>query len=176
VTRSIHRVAALVGALAVSTFAHSESPAASRAEAEHVLQLQEERLTDALASRDIKQLERLWADDFVSTMTDGRATTRDQRFVALRAEKPGGTPAMTAKNERIEVRAYGEWAVVLVTSVWQIGGKTVGNPYQATHVWARQKGEWRLVAAHISQLQCPSTAESPESHNGCPISIGSSSR
>jgi ketosteroid isomerase-like protein len=169
-------VAALVGALAVSTFALSESPAASRAEAQRVLQLQEERLTDALARRDIKQLERLWADDFVSTMTDGRATTRDQRFAALRAEKPGEAPALTAKNERIEVHAYGEWAVVLVTSVWRMGGKTVGSPYQATHVWARQKGEWRLVAAHISQLQCPSSAESPESHDGCPIGVGASTR
>jgi ketosteroid isomerase-like protein len=169
-------VAALVGALAVSTFALAESPAASRAEAQRVLQLQEERLTDALARRDIKQLERLWADDFVSTMTDGRATTRDQRFAALRAEKPGETPALSAKNERIEVHAYGEWAVVLVTSVWRMGGKTVGSPYQATHVWARQKGEWRLVAAHISQLQCPSSAESPESHDGCPIGVGASTR
>jgi ketosteroid isomerase-like protein len=176
VTRSIQRVAALIGALAVSAFAHAESPAASRAAAEHDLQLQEERLTDALARRDIKQLERLWADDFVSTMTDGRATTREQRFAALRAEKPGDAAALTAKNERIEVRAYGKWAVVLVTSVWQMGGKTVGNPYQATHVWARQKGQWRLVAAHISRLECPAAAESPESHNGCPISIGASTR
>jgi ketosteroid isomerase-like protein len=71
----------------------------------------------------------------------------------LRAKAPEDARKVSSRNDRVDVRVYGDWAVVLVTSSWHVEGRQVGNPYQATHVWGKQKGEWRLVAARTSEVK-----------------------
>jgi ketosteroid isomerase-like protein len=122
------------------------------AAADQELRAAESQLTAALSSVDVDQLGRIWADDFVSTMADGHVVSGKSRLAALRAKKPEAGKLVISSNEQVDVRAYGDWAVVLVRSSWIADGKRVGDPYQATHVWAKREGVWRLVAAHISQV------------------------
>jgi len=79
-------------------------------------------------------------------------SNREQRLSSLRNQKPDGASRLTGINERVDVRVFGDWAIVLVTSSWLADGKRVGDPYQATHVWAKRDGRWRLVAAQISAV------------------------
>jgi uncharacterized protein (TIGR02246 family) len=123
------------------------------ADAELELRAAEAQLAAALSSVDLDQLSRLWADDFVSTMADGRVTSGKKRLDALRARKPDASSRVTNENQQVDVRVEGDWALVLVTSSWLESGKRVGAPYQATHVWARRDGRWRLIAAHISEVK-----------------------
>ena len=120
--------------------------------AEQELRTVEAQLAQALSSVDVDQLVGLWADDFVSTMVGGHALTREKRLESLRKQKPDTTSSLIGSNEQVDVRVYGDWAVVLVTSSWLSNGKRLGDPYQATHVWAKRVGRWRLVAAHISEV------------------------
>ena len=123
------------------------------AAAEQQLRAAEAQLAAALSSVDVDQLSRLWADDFVSTMVDGRVTSGKKRLAALRASKPDANSRVTNKNQQVDVRVEGDWALVLVTSSWVESGKPLGAPYQATHVWAKRNGRWRLIAAHISEVK-----------------------
>ena len=123
------------------------------ADAELELRAAETQLAAALSSVDVDQLSRLWADDFVSTMADGRVTSGKKRLEALRARKPDASSRVTNENQQVDVRVEGDWALVLVTSSWLESGKRVGAPYQATHVWAKRDGRWRLIAAHISEVK-----------------------
>jgi uncharacterized protein (TIGR02246 family) len=129
-------------------FAQSRS-----ADSERELRAAETELAAALSSVDVDQLSRLWADDFVSTMADGRVTSGKKRLEALRAKKPDASSRVTNENQQVDVRVEGDWALVLVTSSWLESGKRLGSPYQATHVWAKRDGRWRLVAAHISEVK-----------------------
>ena len=131
--------------------AHAQSYKAADAELE--LRAAEAKLAAALSSVDLDQLSRLWADDFVSTMADGRVTSGKKRLEALRAKKPDASSRVTNENQQVDVRVEGDWALVLVTSSWVESGKRLGSPYQATHVWAKREGQWRLVAAHISEVK-----------------------
>jgi ketosteroid isomerase-like protein len=110
-------------------------------------------LTAALSAVDVDRLSQIWADDFVSTMADGHVTTGKARLKALRAKKPDAASQVANENQQVDVRAHGDWALVLVTSSWVAAGKPVGDPYQATHVWAKRDGRWRLIAAHISEVK-----------------------
>jgi ketosteroid isomerase-like protein len=121
--------------------------------ADQELRAVESQLAVALSSVDVDQLSRLWADDFISTMADGHIASREKRLESLRAKKPDGSSHLVGSNEHVDVRVYGNWALVLVTSSWLADGKRVGEPYQATHVWARRDGRWRLVSAHISEVK-----------------------
>jgi uncharacterized protein (TIGR02246 family) len=123
------------------------------ADAEQQLRAAETQLAAALSSVDVDQLSRLWADDFVSTMADGHVTSGKKRLEALRARKPDASSRVTNENQQVDVRVEGDWALVLVTSSWLESGKRVGAPYQATHVWAKRDGQWRLIAAHISEVK-----------------------
>jgi ketosteroid isomerase-like protein len=121
--------------------------------AEQEIRSAEDQLVVALSKVDVEALSRLWADDFVSTMADGRVTMGKKRLESLRSRKPDANSSVTNKNQRVDVNVQGEWAVVLVTSVWMSAGQAVGAPYQATHVWAKRNGRWRLIAAHISEVK-----------------------
>jgi len=131
----------------------SPAQAPMTADAEQQLRAAEAQLAAALSSVDVDQLSRLWADDFVSTMADGRVTTGKKRLEALRARKPDASSRVTNENQQVDVRVEGDWALVLVTSSWVESGKRLGAPYQATHVWAKRDGRWRLIAAHISEVK-----------------------
>lgn len=113
----------------------------------------EAQLAAALISSDVERLSRIWAEDFVSTLADGHVVSRASRLASLRAQPPDAANKITSSNDRIEIQAYGHWAIVLVTSSWRVDGTTVGDPYQATHVWGKRNGVWRLVAAHISPVK-----------------------
>lgn len=151
--KSLWLLAALASMPLMSVRAQPETPSATNDLADRELRGLEEQLGRALANSDIDELNRLWADDFVSTMADGRVVSREKRLASLRAKPRDAGSKVTSSNDRIHVRAYGDWAVVLVTSSWHLGGSRVGDPYQATHVWAKQLGGWRLVAAHISPVK-----------------------
>jgi len=132
--------------------ADASDQAAPAAAADQELRAVESRLAAALSSVDVDQISRIWADDFVSTMPDGHVLSGKSRLASLRSKKPEGAERVIGSNQQVDVRVYGDWAVVLVRSSWLAGGKRVGEPYQATHVWAKRGGVWRLVAAHISQV------------------------
>jgi uncharacterized protein (TIGR02246 family) len=121
--------------------------------ADQQLRSLEANLAAALSAVDVERLGQLWADDFVSTMADGHVTTGKARLEALRAKKPDASSQVTNVNQQVVVQAHGDWALVLVTSSWVVAGKPVGEPYQATHVWAKRDGRWRLIAAHISEVR-----------------------
>jgi ketosteroid isomerase-like protein len=131
--------------------ANADAPA-TPGSAEQELRAVEAQLAQALSSVDVDQLARLWAEDFISTMVGGQVVSREKRLASLRGQKPDVAASLIGTNERVDVREYGDWAVVLVTSSWLSNGKRVGDPYQATHVWAKRGGRWRLVAAHISEV------------------------
>jgi ketosteroid isomerase-like protein len=146
-------VAVLIVKAFCAVSASADAPVTPRSVVDQELRAVESQLSLALSSADPDQLSRLWADDFVSTMDDGHVVSREKRLASLRAQKPDGGSHLVGSNEHVEVHVYGDWAVVLVTSSWLADGKRVGEPYQATHVWAKREGRWRLVAAHISQVK-----------------------
>ena len=154
----------LFALLAASLLAHSLLPCAARAAdaaapnaaaaaAEQEIRAAEAQLAVALSKVDVDALQRLWADDFVSTMADGRVTTGAKRLESLRTQKLDAASQVTNQNQRVDVRVQGDWAVVLVTSSWVASGKQLGSPYQATHIWAKRNAQWRLIAAHISEVK-----------------------
>jgi ketosteroid isomerase-like protein len=121
--------------------------------ADKQLRTLEADLAAALSAVDVDRLSQLWADDFVSTMADGRVTTGKARLEAFRAKKPDAVSRVTNENQKLDVHVHGDWALILVTSSWIAAGKPVGDPYQATHIWAKRDGRWQLVAAHISEVK-----------------------
>jgi ketosteroid isomerase-like protein len=151
--KNIFSVLLLITMVAVSAVAQSNKKAnrsAQNVEAE-LIEL-ERQLSLALAKQDASVLDRLWSEDLVFTFPNGQVSNKARR---LAAQKPSVDPnQLTNRNEEVKVQLYGNSAVVTVKSRWlDKSGTQQGDPYQATHVWVKQKGRWQLVAAHVSQVK-----------------------
>ena len=147
-------IALLMNPLAAPIGAQStkKAPATMR-KSEHELVELERQLSDALAKQDALVLDRLWSETLVFTSPNGQISNKASR---LAAQKPSTNPnQLTNLNEDVKVYFYGNTAVATVRSRWEGGAATqqFSDPYQATHVWVKQRGRWQLVAAHVSQVR-----------------------
>jgi uncharacterized protein (TIGR02246 family) len=115
----------------------------------------EEQLTDALARSDAEAVAALWSDDLVWIGLSGKSSSKAEQLAGMRAQPSASAPTViSVLNKDVEVKLYDRAAVVTVLSTWttQAPAGRPATDYVATHVWRKQRGGWRLVAAHISRV------------------------
>ena len=112
----------------------------------------ERELANALAAMDTTRLAEIWSDDLRFTFPNGSTATKAERLRSIESSRGSG-PVLSSDNQSIAVDIYGRTAVAIVVSAWNAGGSSGSQRYRATHVWVQERGAWRLVAAHVSQIK-----------------------
>jgi ketosteroid isomerase-like protein len=110
------------------------------------LLLLEDSWATALVHRDGATFRRLLADGFVYT-EDDRTMGRD---AVLRDVVAGPDTVEAAANEDMDVHCFGTTAAVtgwLIVRGRGSGGR-FERRYRFTDTWVRERGRWRVVAAH----------------------------
>jgi ketosteroid isomerase-like protein len=126
------------------------SPQAPQVERE-ILQAEHD-LAQALNDLDTNRLAVLWSDRLVFTFPNGHTSTKAQRLRGVEQARQDTSGRVVSTNDEVHVIVFGGAAATFVLSTWRgaVGGSA--QQYRATHVWARENGEWRLVAAHVSKV------------------------
>ena len=100
---------------------------------------------------DVAGLDRLLAKDWQLTHSDGRVPTKAGY---LRELATGQRSNQAIGNEGVQVRRYGDTAVVTGTSVQS--GVSKGVPWSVrfrfTRTWILRDGAWRMIASHSSRI------------------------
>ena len=115
-----------------------------------ILQLESEG-RKATLENDIKANDRLLADNWLNINPDGSITTKAKLLELL---KDGSFRIMSIENDQVMVRVYGEGgdaAVVTGRSTTKRagqGGEVIARQVRFTRVYAKSKGQWRVVSAH----------------------------
>ena len=91
---------------------------------------------------DLAAIDRLYADDFLSTNADGRVVDKRAWLDILRA---GQFPVDKITTDDFKVRTYSSTAIVTGRSAYHYGGQKVGD-VRHTQVWANTNGRWQLVS------------------------------
>jgi pimeloyl-ACP methyl ester carboxylesterase len=103
-------------------------------------------------SGDKATYDRVVADDFTGTDESAVKRGKEQdRALLPAAPTPGGV----ALNEDVEVRLYGETAVVtgrIVTKFKARDQEILGFATRFTDTWLKRQGRWQVVARHYSRL------------------------
>ena len=100
---------------------------------------------------DVDGLDRLLADDWLLTHSDGRIQTKAEYLDELSSRSRTN---QAIANEDVALRTYGDTAIVTGTSV-QSGARD-GVPWSGrfrfTRVWIQRNGQWTMVASHSSRV------------------------
>ena len=96
-------------------------------------------------------LDRVLADDWVITETDGSVWTKAQ---ILAAKKTGEDRISTEVTDDIKVRVYGNAAVVTGRNTLKgiFKGRDLSGQERWTDTWIMKAGRWQCVATHISKI------------------------
>jgi len=111
----------------------------------------ENEWNDAWVNRNIAFFERIYADDFMVTTSDGSVLTRAQDIANV---KSGDDVATSVMGDDFKVRVYGDTAVVTYRSTekGQFKGRGFSGQYRWTDTWIKKDGRWQIVAAHCSRI------------------------
>jgi len=114
--------------------------------AQELIALNQE-LIDALARGDKSVVERIYADDFVRTSTQGETFTRAQLLASLKAPEPGVKIVYESKD--IQVFDYGNAAVLVYLSIRHTDNKGEKSdfPYRVTDTFVKRGGRWVKAAS-----------------------------
>jgi hypothetical protein len=111
----------------------------------------QQQLISAWIHRDRSGLERLLAQEWTVTHTDGRISTRDE---VLRDLDTGANRLFEGGVDDLRFRVYKDFAVV--TGCTRARGEYRGHAYDVrlrfTDVLVRCDGRWQVVASHASRL------------------------
>jgi ketosteroid isomerase-like protein len=111
----------------------------------------EKEWSEALIKRDVAFLDRIFADDYIGTDSDGNVLTRTQDMASL---KSGDYLIISTVLDDIKVHVYGDVAVYFgrSTDKAQFKGKDVTGQYRWTDTWVKLAGHWQCVASHGSRI------------------------
>lgn len=147
----MHRIYRLCGCVALILVGPDSAPGqGAPSGVVTVIERLEDELNTAFNRYDVATLDRLWGEELVFVSPNGAVADKAKRLAGLKT-RPANIPIST--NESITVHIYGDVAVASVVSRWT-GTPNATSPirFRATHVWARRAGDWKLVAAHVSQM------------------------
>lgn len=118
---------------------------------EHELRKLENEWLSVYISGDKATYDRVVADDFTGTDESAVKRSKEQdRALLPAAPTPGGI----ALNEDVQVRLYGETAVItgrIVTKL-KVGDQEVsGFTTRFTDTWLKRRGRWQVIARHYSR-------------------------
>ena len=106
---------------------------------------------------DVATHERFWADDLVYTSSSGSRTDKPSILESVRgaADSRPETPAVVYTAEDVDIRVYGDTAVVAFRLVATPSGDGEVLNYFNTGTFLERNGEWRAVAWQATRIPQP---------------------
>jgi ketosteroid isomerase-like protein len=105
---------------------------------------------EAHVQGDAEALDRLWADDLVSTVPRMRVMSKADTLGIWRS---GRMKFLRYETSDTRIRLYGDSAVVTgrLQRAREVGGQAVADDWRFTKVYIRRDGRWLVVAFHASE-------------------------
>jgi len=141
------RVVVVVGMLVALSQVWAQTPSAVE---QDLLKL-ESNWGDALLKNDTAALERIYADEYLFTDSEGVTWNKPQD---LANTKSGASKITSFKLEDMKVHVYGEAAVVTGKTILKgtFQGKDISGQHRFTDVFVKRAGRWQCVATQSTLI------------------------
>jgi ketosteroid isomerase-like protein len=101
---------------------------------------------ESVKNSDVGRFREILADDFLCTLPDGTIIDREQFLTNTAKPYPLGS----LQAHEVNIRIMGDFAIVHARTTFTLPDGTSGSG-RYTDVWARRKGQWLAVAAHVTR-------------------------
>jgi hypothetical protein len=150
--------------LSICVFAQAARPDnTERAADEQEIQKRINEINQAYVARNYEPFEKLYLDKYVAVRSKPQYNYRTQLIAMMKADardlsagKKLDYQTISYDSESPQIRFFGNTAIVNVEkkNKWRYKVDQCLTRYQATEVWLKRDGEWRLAASHTTTFQC----------------------
>lgn len=112
----------------------------------------EERIRQAQLNADVAELDELISNNLLFTGPNGQLGTKEEDLEAYRS---GVVRFIKHEPEDLQVLRINDHvaiSAVLTQLVVEVAGQMNRGTYRYTRVWAREKGAWKVVGGHVSEV------------------------
>lgn len=103
---------------------------------------------------DVATINRIWADEYVSTGPKGQTTTKTQMLNYYKTAPLSDVKVGPMALNEVQVHVYGEVAVMTGRATGTLqNGKPAGASLRFTRVHVKRQGQWVVVANHLSRIE-----------------------
>ena len=149
---------ALAGMLFLTTAAVAQDAASDVAELKRLLAW----FLDGASRNDVAVHERFWAEELVYTRSAGVRTDKAEILADVRQGADPAEPPTTYSAEDVDVRQYGDTAVVAFRLVGKVGGDRPETlNFLNTGTFLKRNGEWRAIAWQATRMPLTPAQDAP---------------
>jgi ketosteroid isomerase-like protein len=123
----------------------TRTPVAARSDLETLLELNRDYIR-SVQNSDVRRFDEILADDFLCSNPDGSLVDR-ARFLEQTA-RPVSISNLEVHD--VNVRIMGDFAIIHARTTYTRPDGGVGSG-RYTDVWARRRGHWLAVSAHVTR-------------------------
>jgi ketosteroid isomerase-like protein len=114
----------------------------------------EEKWEASVPSHDSSTVQGFVASDFVGVSSQGKFTDRDSMLAEFKKDKD---TYKSAKNEKLNVKAFGPNVMVVTGRAREKGtskdGKAFDRTFLFTDTWVLRGGQWQCIASQINKVK-----------------------
>jgi len=124
-------------------------------QAEQEVRKLEREWLDAYEKRDAEAMNRIVADDFNLTFSDGRVQTKAEILAQLKSEKDSNRPSPKLSTEDVQSRIEGDTVILTGRFIQRMerDGQTRMMQMRYTDTYAKRQGRWQVIASQLVRIQ-----------------------
>lgn len=151
-------VLALVAGLTVSGQTNDKSLARDSKIVEEIKRLDRQWIIEPYGSRDMKDFDRIVADDFLITGSNGKILNKAQKranVVADSATEPSPDAVFKIEETSTQVRVYGNTAISTgyIVENYTYKGAKINDRVYFTNTYLKRGGRWQVVASQFTRIK-----------------------
>ena len=122
--------------------------------AEREVRKLEREWLDAYEKRDAEAMNRIVADDFKLTFSDGTVQTKADILAQLKSERDSGSPSPKLSTEDVQSRVEGDTVILTGHVIQQMerDGQTRPMQMRYTDAYAKREGHWQVIASKLTRI------------------------
>jgi CubicO group peptidase (beta-lactamase class C family) len=124
-------------------------------QAEQEVRKLEREWLDAYEKRDAEAMDRIVADDFKLTFSDGRVQTKADILAQIKSMQNSGQPPSKLSTEDVQSRVEGETVILNGRYIQQMerDGQTRTMQMLYNDTYAKRQGRWQVITSQLTRIQ-----------------------
>lgn len=126
---------------------------------EAIEQMDRQWIIEAYSSKDLKDFDRIVADDFLITGANGRILNKTQKRANVAADYTEFAPDAVFKidEQSAKVRVFGSTAIStgFIIENYMYKDTKINSRVYFTNTYLKRNGRWQVVASHFTNIKQP---------------------